>query len=247
VTTAIDAVVFDLFGTLLLFDEVRLPRFDSGLGPRPSTLPLLAPLLAEMLPGVDVGVFARELARVSGLMVVARQNDAIEWPSRERFRRALQACGVEGESLDAAAVRLSRRHLAALADASVLPAAHVTTLRRIRERFRVGIVTNFDDTSTVYRALARHDVLVSVDALVVSESVGLRKPHRVPFECALRDLDVPAAAACFVGDTYDEDVIGAQAVGMRAVWLTRAGSDDRVDATCDRIRTLPELVALLQA
>jgi FMN phosphatase YigB (HAD superfamily) len=247
VTPPITVVLFDLFGTLVLFDAARLPRYDSGRGPAPSTLPLLLPVLAEVAPTIDCTAFARTVQRVTQEMAEQRRRDAVEWPSRERFRRVLLACGGDRASIDTAAVQLSRCHLAALGAATIFPPAHAATLVAVRRRFRVGIVTNFDDTHTVYQVLQRHGLLLRGEPVVVSDAIGLRKPRPEVFEVALRELDVPPTEACFVGDTYDEDVLGARAAGVCPVWLTDPAAAARADPTVCTIATLPELIPLLGA
>src|SRR4029453_3723065 len=51
---------------------------------------------------------------------------------------------------------------------------------------------------------------------VISESLGLRKPHPLLVHTALRLLEVPPDAALLVGDTFTEDVAVAPAAGLRA-------------------------------
>jgi putative hydrolase of the HAD superfamily len=56
-------------------------------------------------------------------------------------------------------------------------------------------------------------------AVVISDRFGRehRKPAPRPFLAALHEMQVPAAHAVFIGDRPDKDVVGAVAVGMRAV------------------------------
>ena len=58
-------------------------------------------------------------------------------------------------------------------------------------------------------------------AVVYSAEVGVEKPHPALFEELLEELRLPAAAVVHVGDSRRDDVEGAVAVGMRALWLTR--------------------------
>ena len=85
----------------------------------------------------------------------------------------------------------------------------------------VAVVTNFDDTATAYDILARHGILARVDAVVVSEAVGLRS--RTARSCASRSrarrrADEPV----MIGDHALEDVGAAAAAGVDAVWIDRA-------------------------
>lgn len=240
---AVEAVLFDLFGTLVAFDTSRLPEFAGAR----STVPLLLPVLAREAPMVDPAAFARALQSVSRSWAATRSPAWRERPSRDRFRAALCDAGCVTERLDRAALALSRRHLRALADATVLPSAHAETLRTVAGSARVGIVTNFDDAGTAYEILGRHGLLAAVSSIVVSEAVGWRKPHPLPIEMALAELATDPARALFVGDTFDEDVVGAQAAGVRAVWIDTHGRGVPGGATppAHVIRTLPELATLV--
>lgn len=240
------AVLFDLFGTLVQFDPARLPRHRRGEREEPSTLPVVLPVLATAAPEVDPDRFVTQLAIVTREIMRQRACDHVERPSRERFARALQASGCEPSRVDATAIRLSRRHLAALADATVLPPAHATLLATASRRWALAVVSNFDDTHTVYQVLARHGILPHVRSVVVSEGIGLRKPHPELVHTALRELETAPRDACFVGDTFDEDMRAAHAAGVRPVWLTNQTPTAPLDPPAATISALDQLVPLLE-
>ncbi len=54
--------------------------------------------------------------------------------------------------------------------------------------------------------------------VVISDSVGIRKPDRRIFDHALQALGAPAASTAYVGDNPEPDIRGARAVGMIAIW-----------------------------
>ena len=74
---------------------------------------------------------------------------------------------------------------------------------------------------------------LDVDAVLTSRLHGKTKPHDSIFMRMLELLDVQAAETVMVGDTIEDDVEGAQAVGMRAILVDREGlypdADDRLD------------------
>jgi putative hydrolase of the HAD superfamily len=78
--------------------------------------------------------------------------------------------------------------------------------------------------------------------VVLSAVVGWEKPHRRIFESALELAGVPAEQALHVGDNYQQDVVGAQQVGIYAVWLRRRGEPT---ADCPVIRSLRELLTII--
>ena len=60
-----------------------------------------------------------------------------------------------------------------------------------------------------------------VDALVVSEEVGVPKPDARVFETALSRLGSTPDQAVMIGDSWSSDIVGATALGIPAIWLNR--------------------------
>ena len=84
--------------------------------------------------------------------------------------------------------------------------------------------------------------MLDVDAVVGSKAHGRVKPHASIFVAALEALDVSPAETVMVGDSYEDDIEGARALGIRAILLDRDGL--RIEAE-DRIDTLLALPAAL--
>jgi putative hydrolase of the HAD superfamily len=79
------------------------------------------------------------------------------------------------------------------------------------------------------------------DVVVVSADVGAGKPDGAVFRRALERLRVRPADALMVGDSWERDIVGARAAGMRAILLDRSGDDPNAPAG-ERISSLSELV-----
>jgi len=62
---------------------------------------------------------------------------------------------------------------------------------------------------------------LDVDAAVGSREHGWIKPHETIFRAALDRLGVEAEEAAMVGDSLEDDVEGARALGMRALLVDR--------------------------
>jgi putative hydrolase of the HAD superfamily len=240
-------VLFDLFGTLVVFDTRRLPELVvSGERVRSTVVALEGPL-RQWVPEVPLEVFWQALGSVSDEMARVRAEDHVELPSRERFRRALERVGCPDGAQAEASVHLSRLHMAQIAGATTFPPEHAAVLAAARACGRVGLVSNFDDTATAYEILRRHGILEHLDAVVVSEAVGLRKPHPAVVREGLRGLGVAAAEAVFVGDTFSEDVAAAEGAGVDAAWIDVRGHGVPPASTPPRyvLRTLAELLPVL--
>jgi HAD superfamily hydrolase (TIGR01549 family) len=113
------------------------------------------------------------------------------------------------------------------------------TLEDLRRRgLRIGLVSN---TARDLEAFVRHHAL-DVDAALSSRAHGHVKPHASIFQAVLELLEVAPARAAMVGDTPEDDVEGARALGMRAFLLDR---DERFPGERDRLTDLRELPAAL--
>ena len=107
-----------------------------------------------------------------------------------------------------------------------------------RHRLKIGLISNGQRDLDEF---ATHHGL-RVDAIVGSRSHGRVKPHPSIFIAALDALGVAPDEAAMVGDSYEDDIEGARALGIRAILLDR----DRVlPEALDRIDTLLALPAAL--
>ena len=64
-----------------------------------------------------------------------------------------------------------------------------------------------------------------LNAVVISETFGIRKPHREIFDAVLEELGVEPAEALHVGDSLHTDIGGAAALGIHTAWITRRVAD----------------------
>ncbi len=85
---------------------------------------------------------------------------------------------------------------------------------------KLGLLSNTERDLGLF--VAHH--ALDVDAVLTSRSHGKTKPHETIFRRMLELLEVDAAETVMVGDTLEDDVEGARAVGMRAILVDREGS-----------------------
>ncbi len=241
------ATLFDLFGTLIEFDATHLPEVVVDGRRVRSTLGVWGHLVDETLPGLGVEAFARAVFAASVELDEERRGTTVEFSSRERFLRALHHAGCDAPRADELAPLFARAHMAEIAKATRFPEAYRSVLARARERGRVAVISNFDDTATAYDILARHGIRPALDAVVVSEAIGLRKPHPALVRIALSELGVAPADAVMIGDHPLEDVGAAHAAGVDAVWIDLEGKGVLDGRPRPRwvVRSLPEVLPLL--
>ncbi|MFP3949867.1 MAG: HAD-IA family hydrolase [Candidatus Micrarchaeia archaeon] len=96
-----------------------------------------------------------------------------------------------------------------------------STLRKLKKKTQTGIVTDAPRNKAWMRlVLSRLDNLF--ETVVTTDDTRKKKPHRAPFESALRKLKVGAGEVLFVGDNNDRDMLGAKNLGMK-VCLAKYG------------------------
>jgi putative hydrolase of the HAD superfamily len=94
--------------------------------------------------------------------------------------------------------------------------------RGLRARgIKVGVLSNTVWPREYHEAVfARDGVLDLIDAAVYTSEIDWTKPHREAFRAALAAVEVSdPVRAVFVGDRLFDDIHGAQAAGLRAIFV----------------------------
>jgi FMN phosphatase YigB (HAD superfamily) len=115
------------------------------------------------------------------------------------------------------------------------------------KNLRIGLISNTIFPEKFHlRELKRFGLYPYLDAYFFSSQVGVRKPHPKIFQLALEKLEVDSSEAVFIGDRLQEDVGGAQNVGMKGILKYHQGRDYTLpitpDAQVNELRDLTEVV-----
>ena len=94
--------------------------------------------------------------------------------------------------------------------------------------------------------LARHGLADYLLFVLSSADVQWRKPARPIFDEAINQLGVAPADVWFVGDTLAEDIQGARAAGLQAIWMSDDGQARRA-AGIPHVRDWDDLQVLYDA
>jgi HAD superfamily hydrolase (TIGR01509 family) len=111
---------------------------------------------------------------------------------------------------------------------SMVPVADAdATLERLAGRgFVLAILSNWPLAVTIDRYAEAHRWLPYLRAIVVSQRVGVIKPHPAIFRAAEAALGLPAGAPILhVGDDWAADVVGASRAGWRTAYLRDRQAD----------------------
>ncbi len=166
---------------------------------------------------------------------------------------------------DAAAARLSSPdevrwavevYSGAFVDALPAPAAVLPLLERLAADYQLAILSNWPLAATIDRYVEAAGWAPHLAAVVVSQRVGVIKPHPGIFAAARAALGDPEPASILhVGDDWAADVVGAKDAGWRAAWFTSrpvdsplpgSARDDSVEADLV-VESLEDLEAGLPA
>lgn len=164
---------------------------------------------------VDVGQRA--------VRVLARQRGMAPPPADERWDDLAAAALVEAEEVDAVVDAYSAAFVNVMA-----PVADATsTLEQLAGRgFALAILSNWPLAVTIDRFADAHGWTRHLRAIVVSQRVGIIKPHPEIFRAAEEALGHRAGGAILhVGDDWAADVLGAGAAGWRTAYLRGRQAD----------------------
>lgn len=222
---SVDAVVFDLFETLVT-------EFDPQWCPRPSTGDRLgvpndvfndvwrSRHADRMTSDVDFRDVLREACSAAGTVIDRRLNQIIESLHTERLAaKAKPLLAAEPRVLDA--------------------------LGRLRDNgLKLGLLSNCSVEEVA--AWDRSPFAPLFEQAVFSYRVGLAKPDRAAYAHTCRQLGVAPHRAIFVGDGGSDELAGAVAAGLaayRARWFVDQWPVARRSRDTDRICRYPALMS----
>lgn len=189
---------------------------------------------------------------------------ALSWPRARREFRSAQPDLVSSEELERQAWRLFTREVAR--PFPELLARHEDWLRRLFAHFdrpeawrpvtdavavlerlasddkRVAIISNWH--STLHAILAFHGITDLVEFTLTSAEFGRKKPHPAIFAEAVRRLRVDPRDAIHLGDSWEEDVLGARQAGLTPIYFAREPAPEP-DLEVHAISSLSELLRSL--
>ncbi len=149
--------------------------------------------------------------------------------------------------LSLSAQAFSPVYLEQLASCSELIDGAEALLKRLHASYRIAILTN--GLKSVQRPrLANSAIREVVDALVISEEIGVAKPEPGFFDAAFTAAGHPEKAeVLMVGDNLASDILGAYRYGLDTCWYNPGGQPRPADIPITfEIRVLSELSSILE-
>lgn len=250
---AIKGVIFDLGHTLMHLRGTWPEVFERGVQD-------LSAFMTAHRPDLDAAAFCqawmeRRRAGFGQATATMREVTAVEsmrWTLAQAGVREPDRTLVSG-AIDAFfQYEVSCWHLDPDAD-SVLRALSTRGLR-------LGMFSNATHDPLIQYVVDRLGLRHWLSPALSSAGTGIRKPDPAAFALFPAAWDLPPESIAVVGDTLDQDIVGAQQAGMRSVWYrSRAyarqegggygdsGEPERVgpEATIEKLGDLPDIIQRL--
>jgi putative hydrolase of the HAD superfamily len=209
-TAGAQAILLDALGTLLEL-EPPAPRLQAEFARRFGVS--VSEAAAARAIGAEIAFYRANLDRGTDADSLAR----LRARCAEVLRAALPASNeLERVSTDA----LTEALLASLRFCVFDDVR--SALREARaDGARLIVVSNWD--VSLVEVLARLELTPLLDGVLTSAQAGARKPSAVIFEQALLLAGSSPQHTVHVGDSLEEDVIGARAAGIHAILVRRDG------------------------
>jgi len=113
----------------------------------------------------------------------------------------------------------------------------VAALARLATRYRLGILSNIDDT--LFAQTARQ-IKVTLDPVVTAQQVGSYKPDPANFRYLLQQLGIPTRQLLHVAQSITHDHIPARELGISTAWINRRGGQIGVSSIAPGLRPSEE-------
>ncbi|MFI6051214.1 HAD family hydrolase [Streptomyces violascens] len=226
--------------------EVRVLALDfvgtlAGHGPAPDGR-LTAKVLGALPGTVIPDDFPARFDDVTHRLRDSGRSRGVRGTFAARLRRAAQDCGAAVPDLRLAMDAV----FTALPDARIDPEA-ASALRSLHATgLRCVLASNTDRPERVrLQTLRDSNIADCFDALVLSGTLGIRKPDPRFYAAVAEAAACPPGNILFVGDNPENDAVGPHAYGMPAVHVTAGPRPVGLPAAIATISHLRELAAHL--
>ena len=210
---SIHGVIFDLGSTLIEF------RGDWGDILSRMSVDLTHYLQAHGFQ-LDTAEFDQHYQHLVAQFYTRGQQDWIEYTAEQTLRSALAKFGYPEVPPNIVQGALAAAY--AYGETLWVPFDDVyTTLDTLQERgYRLGLISNARDASNVERLIDQARLRPWFNPIVISASVGVRKPNPRIFKIVLDAWNLPPELVVMVGDMLGADIFGAHNAGLRGIRAT---------------------------
>jgi putative hydrolase of the HAD superfamily len=193
--------------------------------------------------GIDAIVHDR--ARSAELATAFREYELPAYARRDECLLAEWLRSQEPSLAELSTEAVEDRIWAAVVRMEPLPRVDQVLASLAADRVPIGAVSNAAFSGrAIHAELERHGLATQLQFVLSSADLRMRNPAPGIYSAALERLRARASETWFVGDTFDEDIVGATAVGLQPVWLTSGRTVDRPSVGVPVVRDWSEFLTL---
>jgi HAD superfamily hydrolase (TIGR01549 family) len=234
----VEAVLFDLFNTLLLLepDEVYYER----------CLKKLHESLAKNGFNVPFKDFIRAYFEVRDKYYSESRKTLEEPHFNLRVVQTLQKLGFKLAVSDHIVHQATEAFAKEFMHYVTIDDDALTVVQKLHRKYKLGLISNFGLPECGRQLLDHFGLTKFFDLILISAEINVRKPSPKIFERALGALGVKASRAVFIGDMLDLDIMGPKRVGMKTILIERQAPYEPSEVKPDKIiKNLTELLDIL--
>ena len=230
---SIDTLFFDLGFTLINFEgDFHLVMAESYR--------VLADSLVQRGCRVDPAAFAARFQEVISHYYISRETDLVERPVDGYLSNVLSEFGLTGIRKEVLQASLADMYGVTQAYWQLETDA-IPTLEKLGVMgFQLGLITNAANPEDANHLIDKNGLRGYFKTILISSCEGIRKPDARIFHRALKRMNRSAEHTAMVGDTFTADIVGAQRVGIKGIWLPRRARERGALSIVDGIK--PDLV-----
>lgn len=227
-------VFFDLYGTLLVFNDAQQSNAD-WVNAYYNFILKYKDISLNEVRDICADILESDIEKDKALGLTTYETKINLWLKKLEIT-------IPREELTAFAdetVNLWQNNITLAVDAGFV-------LKEIQKNKTLALITNFDHLPHIYRVGEKHQLDKYLNPILVSDAVEIKKPNPEIFSIALAQTGLKNSEVVFVGDSKD-DVNGAIEAGIKPILIKHnGGSQTDTPNEFENITTIYSLSQLLE-
>lgn len=232
--SALRGVIFDLGLTLLNFVGDEKEVIEQG---KMDLLDFLQQSDLKINDAEFLDLFGRQL----DFGLKARLEDHVERPTVIIFHNVMTELGYP--ELPSEFIGQAMRRFYKPSENHWIPkSSMLDVLDILRQRgTKLALLSNAGNEHNVYRLIEKARIEHYFDIILVSAREGMRKPDHGLYREIVERWNLAAEQIVMIGDSLEQDILGAKRVGMHTIWLMENVNTAENQALAGKIK--PDLIA----
>jgi putative hydrolase of the HAD superfamily len=214
-------IFFDLYGTLLVFDD-----FDNAnnnwvkkfyeLGGKPHDISF-----------EDIQLICKDILESDVEKDLSIGLTTYETKIKNGFaQKNVLLSGEEIKNIADKTLDIWQKNIRAAEDAAFV-------LGELKKTKKIVLITNFDHSPHIKKLIVQTGLEKYFDEVIISDEAGCKKPSPEIFNIALKKTGLKKEKVVYIGDNIVDDISGASSAGIKPVLITRNSKSNNVNHLCD--------------